>query len=419
MSTERRTTGVLDHVHVLDLSWVAAGPLCGVLLAYYGATVVRVESAVRVDLARGAPPNAPGGLGIDKSAYFGAMNLGKYEVCLDLNNPRGLELIHRLIDWADIVIEGFTPGTMKRWDLDYASLRQRKPGIIMLSLSLQGQTGPDATLRGYGLQVHGMSGMASLIGWPDGPPTGVTLAYPDYIVPMAAVFAVTAALDHRDRTGEGQHIDLSQMEAMINFTGTAIPDYAANGRVQLRAGNRLMAGDAPHTAPHGVYPTKGDDRWIAIAAFSQEEWGAICRVLGRDDWLSDPRFAEQTDRCRHDEELDALIAEETRRFEGRGLMELLQQEGVAAGVLLDQQGLFADPQLTHRGHFVPVVHADWGEYPSELFGARLSETPPVVQRPAPCIAQHNEYVVREILGYSEEEFDRLVADGAVEFYGGD
>ena len=412
-------TGVLDHVNVLDLSWVAAGPLCGVLFAYYGAQVVRVESAVRIDVARGSPPMARGEQGIDKSVYFGAMNLGKYDVCIDLNNASGLAVINRLVDWADVIIEGFTPGTMKRWGLDYDSLRQRKPEIIMLSLTLQGQTGPSATIPGYGLQVQGMSGMAALIGWPDGPPTGVTLAYPDYVVPLFASFAVIAALDHRDRTGEGQHVDLSQMEALLNMTGTALPDYVSNGRTQIRAGNRLMAGDEPHAAPHGVYPTQGDDRWIAIATFSQEEWQALCRVLGRAGWLTDARFAEIDDRRSHDSELDEAIAEETRKFDGRDLMAGLQKEGVAAGVVLDQQGLFDDPQLTHRGHFVTMEHQDWGEYPAETFGVRLSETPPAIQRPAPCIAQHNEHVLRELLGYSQSEYDQLVAEGAVEFYGAD
>ena len=406
----------LDHVNVVDLSWVAAGPLCGVLLGYYGATVVKVESAVRIDVARNSPPMA-GGPGINKSGYFGAMNLGKYDVCIDLNKPRGLEVVNKLIDWADVVIEGFTPGTMDRWALDYESLRKRKPGIIMLSVSLQGQTGPDAELRGYGLQVQGMSGMSTLIGWPDGPPTGVSLAYPDYVVPFVGAFAVVAALDHRDRTGEGQHIDLSQMETMLNVTGTALLDYDVNGRTQLRAGNRLLAGDTPHTAPHGAYPTSGDDRWIAISVFEDGEWEALCRALQHEDWRSDARFATREARCANDEALDAAIAEETAKHEGRALMERLQAAGVPAGVVLDQQGLYEDPQLNHRGHFVTVEHCDWGEYPAELFGVRMSETPPVIQRPAPCIAQDNEYVVQQLLGYSAEEFDQLVADGAVEYYG--
>ncbi len=415
--TNAPDAGVLDHVNVLDLSWVAAGPLCSVLFAYYGATVVKVESAVRIDVARGSPPVAPGGPGIDKSGYFAAMNLGKYGLCLDLNKPGGREVIDRLVEWADIVVEGFTPGTMARWGLDYESLRRRKPAIIMLSLTLQGQTGPDAQMPGYGLQVHGMSGMASLIGWPDGPPTGVTLAYPDYVVPMAGAFAAVAALDHRDRTGQGQHIDLAQMEAMITFTGPALLDYAVNGRTELREGNRLMAGDAPSAAPHGVYPTQGDDRWIAIATFTDDDWRALCGVLGRDDWPADPRFATLESRCANDAELDEAIAAETAQHEGRELMAQLQTAGVAAGVALDQEGLYDDPQLVHRGHFVPVVHGDFGRHLAELFGARLSATPPVIQRPSPCIGEHNEFVLREILGYPAEDFDRLVAEGAVEYYG--
>ena len=411
--------GILDHVNVLDMSWVAAGPLCGVLFGYYGATVVRVESAVRIDVARGSPPFAGNAQGINKSGYYGAMNLGKYNICLNINKPAGLDVVHQLIDWADIVIEGFTPGTMAEWGIDYESLRKRKPEIIMLSLSLQGQTGPLAKLRGYGLQVQGMSGMASLTGWPDGPPTGVTLAYPDYVVPMIGAFATVSALDHRERTGAGQHIDLSQMEALVASTGTALQDYAVNGRTQLRAGNRLLAGDTPYAAPHGVYPTKGDDRWIAIAVFNQVEWEALCGVIGGDALRNDPRFATHDGRCRNDEELDAAVAGTTRDRDGRELMERLQAAGVAAGVALDQEGLFADPQLAHRGHFVPVVHGDWGDFQAESFGVRPAETPPVVQRPSPLIAEHNEYVVREILGHTAEEFDGLVAEGAVEFYGGD
>ncbi|MEX2158449.1 MAG: CoA transferase [Dehalococcoidia bacterium] len=410
--------GALDHINVLDLSWVAAGPLCSVLLAYYGATVVKVESAVRIDVARNSPPMA-GGPGINKSGYFAAMNLGKYDVCLDLNRPRGLEVVHKLIDWADVVVEGFTPGTMARWSLDYEHLRARKPAIIMLSVSLQGQTGPDAELRGYGLQVQGMSGMSSLIGWPDGPPTGVSLAYPDYVVPFAGAFAIVAALDHRDRTGEGQHIDLSQMETMLNVTGTALLDYDVNGRTQLRAGNRYLGGDTPQAAPHGVYPTKGDDRWIAISVFDDAQWEALCRVLDRESWRTNFRLATLDARCANDGPLDIAIAEATASHDGRELMEKLQAAGVPAGVVLDQEGLYADPQLNHRGHFVPVEHCDWGPYQAELFGVRMSETPPAVQRPAPCIAQDNEYVLQEVLGYSADEFNDLVADGAVEYYGAD
>lgn len=412
------TKGALDGVNVLDLSWVAAGPLSGVILAYYGATVVKVESAVRVDIARGTPPLA-GGPGIDNSAYGAAMNLGKYGIALDLNTPAGREVAGRLVDWADVVIEGFTPGTLARWGLDYESLRKRKPSIILLSMTLQGQTGPYAQLRGYGLQVQGMSGLAALTGWPDGPPTGVTHAYPDYFMPFFAAFAVLAALDYADRTGEGQHVDLAQMEGAINLTGTAILDYSANGRTGLRQGNRLMAGDTPVTSPHGVYPTRGDDRWLAIAAFDDDEWEALCGALGRDDWRADPRFATHAGRCRNDAALDAVIAGETRKHDGRELMERLQSAGVPAGVVHDQQGLFEDPQLRHRGHFVPMTHTKWGTFEAEMFGVRLADTPVTVQRAAPCLSEHNEYVIRTILGYSEDDFNRLVAEGALEFYGGD
>jgi crotonobetainyl-CoA:carnitine CoA-transferase CaiB-like acyl-CoA transferase len=410
--------GALSDVNVLDMSWVAAGPLCGVLFGYFGATVVRVESAARIDVARASPPLHKGEAGINNSGWYGAMNLGKYGLALDLNTDAGKEIANKLVDWADVVIEGFTPGTMAQWGLGYESLRARKPGIIMLSLTLQGQTGPLSSMRGYGLQVQGMSGMASLIGWPDGSPTGFTIAYPDYIVPMQAAFATVAALDHRDRTGEGQHLDLAQMEATIAFTGTAIPDFVANNRLELRAGARLLAGDTSVTAPHGVYPTRGDDRWIAICVFEQEEWQALCRVLGRDGWLADDRFATHEARCGNDAALDAAIAEETAKHDARELMERLQSAGVPAGAVLNQEMIFDDPQLRHRGHFVLARHPVFGDFEAELFGARMSETPVTVQRPSPLVGQHNEYVLREILGYSEDNFNRLVAEGGVEFYSG-
>jgi crotonobetainyl-CoA:carnitine CoA-transferase CaiB-like acyl-CoA transferase len=175
----------------------------------------------------------------------------------------------------------------------------------------------------------------------------------------------------------------------------------------------------PYAAPHGSYPTQGDDRWIAIAVFTQEEWEAFCRVLGREDWLRDSRFATHGARCANDAALDAAVAEETKKHDRRDLERRLQEASVAAGAVLDQRDLFEDPQLAHRGHFVPVVHGDWGEVPAESFGVRPAENPPVVQRPSPLIGEHNEYVVREILGYSEDEYNELVAAGAIEFYGAD
>lgn len=410
--------GVLSHVNVLDLSWVAAGPLTGVLLAYFGATVVRCESAYRVDPARGTAPLAERKAGVNRSGYYNALNLGKLGVSVNLNTSAGREVIDRFVEWADVIIQAFTPGTTKRWGLDYATLQARKPEIIVVSLSLQGQTGPHAAMRGLGFQVHGMSGMASLIGWPDRGPTGFAHAYPDYVVPLPVVFATIAALDYRDRTGKGQEIDLAQMEGIIHATDTAIPDASVNGRIQERAGNQLMGGDLPRTAPHGVYPARGENRWIAIAVFSDGEWRALCDVLGQPQWVDDPRFATLEDRCQNADDLDALIAAQSVRFEEKELMASLQALGVAAGVVNDQQGLVEDPQLAARGHFRPLTHPEFGEYPSEVFGGRLSLTPPTVQRHAPLMSEHNEYVLRELLHFSEDDFTRLVAEGGVEFYGG-
>lgn len=409
----------LSKINVLDLSWVAAGPLCGVLLSYFGATVVRVESAYRLDTARSSPPRMRGEPGINKSGYFGALNLGKYSVCLNLNNPSGLAIAHRLVEWADVVIQAFRPGMTKKWAMDYESLSARKPGIIVLSLSLQGQTGPLAGLRGMGFQVHGMSGMASLIGWPDRAPSGFTHAYPDYVVPLPAVAATIAALDHRDRTGEGQEIDVAQMEVMLNAAGAAVATAAAGLPEVSRSGNRLLAGSQVRAAPHGAYPVCGDDRWIAISVFTGGQWQALCSVLGNPVMETDPRFQTFASRARFLDELDRHLSRLTAEWDGRELMERLQAAGVPAGVVLDQQGLFEDPQLQARGHFVPINHPEWGTYPAETFGARPSLTPPTIQRPAPCLGEHNELVIRQFAGLSEPEYAQAIVEGGVEFYGAD
>lgn len=416
MSKQGAPAGPLAGVKVADFSWIAAGPMTARWLADYGATVVKVESMGKVDGLRKGPPFWKGKFSINQSAYFAACNINKYGITMNLNKPSGLKAARRLIEWADVLIENFTPGQMAKWGLDYGSVKQINPGIIMISLSIQGQTGPQASLPGLGPMLAGLVGFANLTGYPDGAPSGVSIVYTDATSPQFGSLALSAALDYRARTGKGQYIDLSQFETSVYLLGDAIVDYTMNGRNQTRAGNKLMAGDLPRAAPHGAYPCKGNDRWIAIGVFSQEEWHAFCTVIGNPAWTRERRFATALERCKNSDALDALIAEWTTRREAKDVMAAMQAAGVSAGVAHDQQGLFEDPQLNHRGHYGTVTHTEIGPHHSEMLAPRLSATPGSVRMAAPCLGEHSELVYKRFLGYTNEEYDRLLGEGVVELW---
>ncbi len=406
----------LQGIKVVDFSWIGAGPLTGWWLAAYGATVVKVEHPVRYDQLRGSPPHAKLKFDINGSLYFAAANNNKLGITLDLNKPQGLALGKRLVAWADVVVENFMPGTMARWGLDYESLRAIDPRIVMVSLSMQGQTGPHAGASGYGPMLMGLAGIGHLGGWPDRPPGCASIPYPDWVAPHFAAFAVVSALDYRQRTGAGQYIDLSQYEATIQWLGPAILDYTANGRVWERAGNKLIDSSLPRAAPHGAYPAKGSDRWCAIAVFTDEQWEALAGLMGRPAWTAEPRFSTHLARCQHTEELDELVGQWTVQFEAAALMRMLQERGIPAGVVHDQQGLLEDPQLIDRGHYGSLDHPVMGRYHTELPAPHLSETPPRMRRHAPTIGGDNDHVYRQVLGLSQSDYDRLIAEEVIGYF---
>jgi len=406
----------LEGVRVADFSWVVAGPLTGRWLADYGADIIKVESMARVDGLRQGPPYQGGAWGINKSAYYAAANNGKRCILMDLNKPAGIEAARRLIRWADVVIENFTPGQMAKWGLDYPSLREIKPEIIMISLSIQGQTGPHRMLPGLGPMLTGLAGFGHLTGWPDGPPSGASVVYTDATSPQFASLALVAALDYRARTGKGQYIDLSQLETSVWLLGAAILDWTLNGRNQGREGNRLMGGDLPIAAPHGAYPCQGTDRWCAIAVFNDEQWRWFCRVIGGPPWTRETRFATHEARCRNSEALDELAGQWTGQLPAEEVMRRMQAAGVPAGVVHDQRGLYEDPQLNFRGHYGKIRHAEMGEYHTEMLAPRLAETPARIRRPAPLIGEHSEEVYKQVLGYSDAEYDMLLAGGVVDIW---
>ncbi|MBI4241285.1 MAG: CoA transferase [Candidatus Rokubacteria bacterium] len=392
-------------LRVIDFAWLAATPITGRLLAEFGADVIRVESALRIDPGRTLPPWAEGKSGPDRSQLFANYNACKRSVALNLSFPRARELARQLIARADIVIESFTPGTMARWGLDYESVRAVKPDLIYLSSCQQGQTGPHSRYAGYGSLAAALAGFNAVTGWQDRDPPSIYGAYTDFVAPHFASSALLAALDHRRRTGQGQHIDLSQLEASLHFLAPEILDYTVNGRVARRRGN---ADD--RIAPHGAYPCAGEDRWCAIVCESEAQWQALCRAMGKPDWCRRPQFATAASRKRHEAELDRLIGEWTATQEAYALMDRLQRAGVPAGVVQSCADLHQDSQLKARGAFVWLEHPEMGRSPYEAWAFRCAASPGRLGR-APCLGEHTEEVLTEILGMTTAELRQLKEQG--------
>jgi len=378
------------------------------MLADYGATVIRVESTGRTDPTRTVGPFQNNRPGTESSALWGNNNAGKFGITLDLSKPEARNVVLDLVRWADLVCEAFSPKAMRAWGFDYESLRKVKPDIIMLSTCLMGQTGPLARFAGFGNLAAALCGFYNLVGWPDRPPSGPFSAYTDYIAPRFGATAVMAALIHHKRTGEGQYIDQAQAESALHFLTLPLLDSVANGRKYSPVANY-----DPYHAPHGVYPAAGDDRWIAIACRTEEQWQALCRAMKRDGLATDSRFKSLGDRQANQDQLDRIISEWTGRLDGHQAESLLQSSGVPAHVVQNSSDMSDDPQLKHREHFVQVAHPTLGETFVEGSRFKLSRTAAQVERPAPMIGEHGQYVLEKILGYDEERISQLVVDGVL------
>lgn len=394
----------LTDVKILDFTWVMAGPAATRVLADYGATVVRIESSRRLDTGRTIGPFHDGQPGVEHSGFFQNVNAGKLGLTLDLAQDAGRAVALDLVRWADVVTESFSPKAMRAWGFDYASLRQVKPDIIMLSTCLMGQTGPLAQFAGFGNLAAAISGFFSLTGWPDRPPAGPFGAYTDYVAPRFTALAILAALDYRRRTGQGQYIDQSQAESALHFLTPALLDYTVNGRCQERVGNM----DA-QCAPHGVYPAAGQDRWLAIAVRNDTQWQALCDVIARPELAQEPRFATPTARLAHRDALDTVLTAWTQAHDAQAAEAALQACGIPASAVQNSQELSSDPQLLQRGHFVQLTHPLHGTTTIEGSRFRLSRTPARVERAAPTLGRDNQYVLETILGYSPERIAALMA----------
>ncbi len=404
------TQQALEGIRVVDFSWYIAGPSIAMWLAHHGAQVIRIESLTRPDELRTIEPFKDGIPGINRSGCYADYNSNKYGMSLNLKHPRGVEVARRLVAWADVAVENFTPGTMqKRWGLGYEGMKKIKPDIILLSTSGMGQTGPEAQQPGFGLELASRGGFTHFVGWPDQDAVGVGYPYTDTVSPPFGAIAILAALEYRRRTGKGQYIDLSQHEIAVQHLTPAVLDYVVNGREGGRIGNRR-----PFAAPHGAYRCQGEDRWCAIAVFSDDEWRAFCRVVGDPQWTCDLRFTTLEARKANEDELDAFVEGWTATLHAEEVMERMQAAGVGAGVVQSGKDLIEDPQLKHRGHFWYLDHPEMGVCAYDGPPFKLSDTPAELRMPAPCLGEHTEYVCTQILGMADEEFIDLLSEGIFE-----
>ncbi len=389
----------LSGIKILDLFWVIAGPAGTRMLADYGATVVRVESSSHPDTLRVSPPWQFGQPHLEGGVGFQSANANKLGITLDISSDEGRAIALDLTRWADVVTESFAPGVMEARGLGWESLRQVKPDLIMISSCIMGQTGPWRNFAGFGRLAASLAGFQQLASWPGKPPAGPFGAYTDAIASRYSAIAILAALEYRDRTGEGQYIDLSQTEAALQFLAPALLDWTVNGHVADALGN------SDHVCfPHGIYPAAGEDRWVAIAVESDAEWRSLCDVIGRSD------LALQ----RHErEEVEAALANWTRTREAADVEAALQAGGVPAHEALDTPGLFADAQLQHRGHFIKIAHDIYSDTTIESSRLQLSGAAARIPERALSLGRDNRKVLESLLGYTPERIASLEERGVL------
>ena len=408
MDSRKQKKRIFEGIKVADFTWAATGPQVGRTLAEHGATVIRIETHRKPDLCRVVHPFM-GKPGINKSPFSAILNTNKYGIALDLTTPKGKEIARKLIKWADIVSDSFTPGTMKKLGLDYDEARKIKPDIIYCSTCSQGQYGPHAMLGVYGIQTAPVAGFSMLTGYPDRDPVVVYGAYTDYVSPWSLISYLVAALCYRRKTGKGVYLDHSQCEAALTFLAPAILDYIVNGRVMNRMANR-----DPNAAPHGVYPCLGEDRWIAIAVTNNKEWEKFCQVIGSPEWTRELKFATLISRKENEDELDGLIGKWTIHHTAERILTNMQANGVPAGIVQTMEDLFNhDPQLKHREFFVRLQHTEMGIHSYYNESARFSKTPVRLTKAAPCLGEDNEFVYKEILGMTDDDIADLLIDGVI------
>ena len=390
---------ILSGVRVLDFTWVLAGPYATRIFADFGAEVIKVQSK---KTATGTESNLTG--------YFNTWNRNKRSITLDMSYPEAREIALKLTAMSDVVFENFSPRVMSTWGLDYETLKDVKPDLIMISMSAMGQKGPWKDFVAFGPTLQALSGLTHLTSIDPDSPLGLGYAYADTIAGLYAVLAVLTALDYRDKTGQGQYIDLSSYEAMCAQLGPVLLGVSLNQQEVQPQGNRS---ENIKAAPSGCYPCLGSDRWCVISVRSEEEWHVLCQVLGEPDWSREEKFSNLSKRIEHADELDRWLGQWTGQHTAEEVVRLLQEAGVPAGIVQNAEDLARDPHLKSRGYFSYVEDSLLGPVMADRSPIRFSDDSIRGWKAAPTLGEDNRYVYLELLGLTEEEFSFYSEKGVI------
>ena len=419
----------LSGVRVLDFTVVWAGPYATMMLADWGAEVIRVESlqhfpsttrglvprppaamlANATHLLAGFPDWQPGEHPWNRHPMFNCHARNKLSMTVNLTCPDGQDIVRRLVAMSDVIVENNATGVMAKLGLDYDAAQTVKPEIIYLSMPSFGCSGPYRTFQGFGSNVEALCGFTAVRGYANAPlSTNTAVYYMDAASGPGGALAILCALHYRQRTGKGQFIDLAQAENMLPHLGTYFMEAAMNGRDAAPIGNHH-----PTMAPHGCYPCQGEDRWLVLAIATDAAWQRLCDALGNPAWAMDAPFSTLAGRLQHQDALDRYLATWTSTQDARVAMEHLQAHGIAAGMVFFEPEAYDDPQLRARGFFETVTHRECGthRYPGMLW--KMSKTPGRIRSAACCLGEHNDYVYRELLGMSDTEVERLRQAGHI------
>ena len=417
--TGRTMPPALDRLRVLDLTQVAAGPYTTLLLGLMGAEVIKLESCSRMDINRGRanprpgdprlyPNGEPGETPWNRTAHHVHRNINKFAVTLDLATARGKELFLDLARISDVLVENYRASVMDRLGLGYTVVSQVNPQLVYVKISSQGATGPERDYGSLGSTLEQTAGLASITGYEDQVPMMSNETFPDPVVGILAVGAVMAGLRQRNQERRGCFVDLSQREATVNLMGEAYLDYSVNGVVAKPVGNRH-----PEMSPQGVYPSRGEDAWLAISVSNDTDWQALCRAAGQPELAQDPRFNSAEARRRNRDTLDAIITAWTSQRDHYRAMHLLQAQGVAAGAVLKGSELIEDPHLTARGFWDVVDHPEAGSYQQTTIPWKLSKSPRLRAVAASGLGEHNSYILGDLLGLTPGQLADLEAEGVI------
>ncbi|MGB2693710.1 MAG: CaiB/BaiF CoA-transferase family protein [Dehalococcoidia bacterium] len=396
-------SGPLEGITILDLTWVLSGPYASMVLCDLGAEVIKVERPPHGDIARTTTPHING-----ESGYFFSINRGKKSTAIDLSRDEGKALFLRLVEQVDVVMENFTPGTMDGLDLGYAALRQRNPRLVYAATSGFGQTGPDRLRPALDVVVQGMGGVMSITGQPGGPPTRPGLSLGDIAGGLFTAIGVLAALRERDRSGEGQMVDISMLDCQIAVLENAFMRYFATGKLPEAIGTRH-----PSATPFQAFPTKDGYIVLALSWGIENQWELFCALIGKTELINDERFQTSASRTEHHAELEPLLNEALGRRTTQEWLKEFDAIGMPCGPLNNIAQAAALPQIKAREMLVEVEHPVAGKLPLANTPVKLSRTPGGIKGPSPAVGQHTDEVLRDLLGMPDDEIERLRATEVV------